>query len=146
MDNVSNDLLVVRVYLVWNENIELYKRLSGPAVVCVEFEVIIDYNREFILQTQNHFETLDERDIGESNIFPSEGITRHRFEHSTMVSKLMHTFDELRFIRNAQVNCNCSLSTCHQNRKCINERLNKVNEITNSHTELMNIISYKFIL
>ena len=66
---------------------------------------------DFTAPTQNRIATLGERDMDESTILQSEGINRHTFEDSTMDSKQVHNFDELRFIRNEQVSCSRSLLT-----------------------------------
>ena len=47
---------------------------------------------DFTAPTQNRIATLGERDMDESTILQSEGITPHTFEHSTMDSKLVHHF------------------------------------------------------
>ena len=73
--------------------------------------MIMNCNRDLTVSTQNRFATLGERDMDESTILQSEGINRHTFEDSTVDSKLVHNFDELRFIRNEQVSCSRSLLT-----------------------------------
>lgn len=100
---------------------------------------------DFTVTTQNRFESLAERGNGECTISAPKGINRSDFEKSNMENKLVHLFDELRFIRNEQVSCSLGMNVLQQTLGSVNERLNQVALVTNSQTDFLKSLAYKSV-
>ena len=62
-----------------------------------------------------------------------------------MDNKLIHMFDELRFIRQEQVNSSLAINSFHRQMNTVNEKLNKVIHVTNTQTDIMKTLAYKSV-
>ena len=100
------------------------------------------------IPVQNRFNMLATREnvsdaAGHKATTPS--VSRDDFESSTMDNKLIHMFDELRFIRQEQVNSSLAINSFHRQMNTVNEKLNKVIHVTNTQTDIMKTLAYKSV-
>lgn len=95
--------------------------------------------------THNRFDQLSERD-GNSDRMRSEIQTsRQDFISSPMEGKMLHLFDELRYIRNEQVHNSLAITNFQANLNSMNEKVNQVITNSNAQNRLLNAITYKSI-
>ena len=84
------------------------------------------WNKEFELPVQNRFDFLSERGTGGSHPVQSKNtdkvhVSRQNFAQSSLDDKMLHIFDELRFVRDEQVNCSRGLIYMHQTVSAVSE-------------------------
>jgi len=100
----------------------------------------------FSVPTQNRFEILQGREESSSKLtMDNMNISRQDFIHSSMDNKLTYMFDELRVIRNEQVNCNRGLQMFEKTISGIDKTLGQVIQVTNTQTDFMKSLAYKSI-
>lgn len=108
----------------------------------------MDNLREFTglsVPVQNRFEIFTERENGECTNVNNVNISREDFVQSSLDNKLVHMFDELRFIRSDQVKNSLAITKFHQNLNEVNEKLNQVIHVANNQTDFMKTLAYKSI-
>ena len=103
----------------------------------------MDNNRkdDFVIQTQNRYGPLSERDI-HNTPHPTE-ITRYDFVHSTFEEKLVHLFDEMRFIREDQVQSSLRMTNLNQVVSSLTEKVNRVIDASNAQNDFLKTVAYK---
>lgn len=101
---------------------------------------------------QNRFSPLVARENGEcfgnKETFTNHetpNVSRENFASSSMDSKLLLMFDELRFIRQEQVSGSLAVTRFQQQMCGLNDKLNQVIQVTNFQTDFMKSIAYKSI-
>lgn len=72
-------------------------------------------------------------------------ISRVDFERSSLDNKMVHLFDELRYIQHEQVNCSRGMLHFHQNLSAVNEKMGQVVQMSNAQLALMKTLAYKSI-
>jgi hypothetical protein len=100
---------------------------------------------DFQMPIQNRFDCLDAREKDKENIQLSRQPSRQDFIASTVDEKLIHMFDELRFIRSEQVTCSTNIVKFHNSLGQISHKVGQVISVTNSQTELTRALAYKSI-
>lgn len=104
----------------------------------------MEINPQYNVTVQNRFENLQEREMDKGDN-PGEILTRDVFAQSTMDEKMLLMFDELRFIRQEQVNCSKGNFLMQQSLSQMSAKLNLAVQITNDQTTLMRTLAYKSI-
>jgi len=97
------------------------------------------------IPVQNRVDMLEPRENGSDaagHKATTPSVSRYDFESSTMDNKLIHVFDELRFIRQEQVNSSLAINSFHRQTNTVNEKLNKVIHVTNTQTYIMKTLAY----
>ena len=100
------------------------------------------------IPVQNRFNMLATRENGSDaagHKATTPSVSRDDFESSTMDNKLFHMFDDLRFIRQEQVNSSLAINSFHRQMNTVNEKLNKVIHVTNTQTDIMKTLAYKSV-
>jgi len=98
-------------------------------------------NPHFLGQTgvpvQNRFEIFNPREsaVTQNTTQATSNVTRDDFVQSNMDSKRLHMFDELRFIRQEQVNNSLTICNFQTNLSGMNDKLSRV-----IHVEILNRI------
>jgi len=72
-------------------------------------------------------------------------VSREDFENCSMDSKLLAMFDELRFIRNEQVNCSRGMVMFQETMGSMNKKINEVVSATNLQNDFLRTLAYKSI-
>jgi len=81
----------------------------------VYFERFCAIKMDFQLPEQNRYDILAGQENGVPDYSNSNRtITRQDFSNSSFEDKMVHMFDELRFIRNKHVNCSMGINFVHQ--------------------------------
>lgn len=101
----------------------------------------MEFNSDFQIPLRNRFECLDAREMDT----PTNEFSRQDFIGSSIDEKLIHMFDELRFIRTEQVSCSTNIVKFQKTLSQVNEKVGQVVNVTNSQTELTRALAYKSI-
>jgi hypothetical protein len=102
-------------------------------------------NELYGVSVQNRFEFLQERESENLKMDRSSDITRQNFVESSYDDKLIHIFDELRFVRNEQAESCRGIMALHRSVENIGIKVNQVIDNTNNQTEFMKTLAYKSI-
>jgi len=114
-------------------------------VLCI-LNVFCAIKMDFQLPMQNRYEILAGRENGAPDYSNSNRtITRQDFVNSSFEDKMVHMFDELRFIRNEQVNCSMGINFVHQSVVQVNDKLTKVISTTNTQFKLLKTLAYRSV-
>jgi hypothetical protein len=92
----------------------------------------------------NRFQILQEREIQNGENFQNP-VSRNNFAESSLDEKMLMMFDELRYIRQEQVNCSRGVLSLQNSIGKMHEKLGHVIDVTNSQTCLMKTLAYKSI-
>lgn len=113
------------------------------------------WNGEFAVPVQNRYATLAGRetngeftqpiDLCNPNNNNNTTTTRQAFAQCSLEDKMLHIFDELRFVRSEQVNCSRGMNYLQQCMSGMNDKLSQVIETTNTQTEVLKTLTYKSI-
>ncbi|KAH3713010.1 hypothetical protein DPMN_072773 [Dreissena polymorpha] len=105
-------------------------------------------NRDFCLPVQNRYGVLSDPPYyvggNQAGQIVSQ-VSRQDFAQSSLDNKMVHMFDELRFIRNEQVYCSRELTRLHDTVANVTEKLCQVVSTTNAQTIFLKTLAYKFI-
>ncbi|KAH3698188.1 hypothetical protein DPMN_085707 [Dreissena polymorpha] len=105
-------------------------------------------NRDFCLPIQNRYGVLSDppNNVGEnqSDQIVSQ-VPRQDFAQSSIDNKMVHMFEELRFIRNEQVYCSRKLTRLHDTVANVTDKLSQVVSTTNALTRFRKTLAYKSI-
>lgn len=110
----------------------------------------MEFRDNFAVDTDNRFEifmagetnpNLNTREMVQNNTCSS----REEFISSSIDKKLVHMFDELKFIRNEQVHCSMGMDKFHKSLTQMDQKVGQIANVTNSQTELMRALAYKSI-
>ena len=96
---------------------------------------------------QNRYDVLAGRENGGPDCFSNSNrtISRQDFVKSSLEDKMVHMFDELRFIRNEQVNFSMGINFVHQSVVQVNDKLTQVISTTNTQSELLKTLAYRSV-
>lgn len=81
--------------------------------------------------------------LGQNNV--AHRVSRDDFRNSSIDTKLLHMFDDLRFIRHEQVNNSLAINKFQYQIETYNERLNQVIQVTNIQSDIIKSMAYKSI-
>ncbi|KAH3794779.1 hypothetical protein DPMN_148317 [Dreissena polymorpha] len=108
-------------------------------------------NQDFCLPIQNRYGVLSDppnyvgcNQTGQTGQMLSQ-VSRQDFAQSSLDNKMVHMFDELRFIRNEQVNCSRKLSRLHDTVANVTDKFCQVVSTTNAQTRFLKTLAYKSI-
>lgn len=119
----------------------------------ISVQIVVDLlkhgaNFNLSVPTNNRFEILSAREpekgFYESGHNNSQS-SRQDFINSSIDDKLVHMFDELKFIRNEQVNCSTGLNKFQNSLAQVDHRVAQVVSVKNEQTELFRALAYKSI-
>ncbi|KAL4240640.1 hypothetical protein ACF0H5_001431 [Mactra antiquata] len=113
-------------------------------------EKFVDFSQSKVqVPVKNRFEFFNEKDSDLNNDSGrhalSKQISRDEFVTCTMDDKLVYMFDELRFIRNEQLNNNLLINKFQSDMNQICEQVKQVIDVTNTHSNFMKTLAYKSI-
>ena len=105
-------------------------------------------NRDLCLPVQNRYGVLSDPPYyvggNQAGQIVSQ-VSRQDFDQSSLDNKMVHMFDELRFIRNKQVYCSRELTRLHDTVANVTDKLCQVVSTTNAQTIFLKTLAYKSI-
>lgn len=104
------------------------------------------WNGDFETPVQYRFDILAERESrAQGECTNQNNITRQDFARCSLDDKMLHIFDELRFVRDEQVNCSRGMMYLHKTVQNMNDKMNQVIETTNTQTDFLKTLAYKSV-
>lgn len=105
----------------------------------------MDLQTRYTVPIQNRFGNFTAREMDDQTMVQPMCANRQDFVSSSMEDKLVHMFDELRYIRNEQVNCTKGMLYFQKHLVQVDQKVGHVIKVTNSQTALIRALAYKSI-
>jgi hypothetical protein len=98
----------------------------------------------FLLSQNRYAPLVDSKDISSTlqSTTTNENISREDFMLASLDTKMLHMFDELKFIRNSQVSCSKDIVHLH---KAVSNVHDRVIETANDQSDFLKTLAYKLI-